>query len=221
MDWRDLVPLLRHPDCQGTGAIQLIAEDPFYDEDLLPFELLGGALVLHILPDPGFPKESLAATEDERLLIVDCPDDDGWLVPEALVSEWLDRNVDRPDLEDLLLAHPLYEYLTALDEHGHSRGGHRGDLVRWAPGEPHIASLYAPEFLPNDPDAPRVNRDRDDYADAVQDLLTELEAAFDLVEVEVPLRFGAEPFGVDDGDDDDGDDDPPRSDDTAPTEPAA
>lgn len=211
MGWRDLVPLLRHPRCQGTGAIQVVAAEPFYDEGLLPFELLGGALVLHLLPEPGFAKESLAASEDERLLVVDCPDDDGWLVPEGMVSEWLDRNVDRPDLEDLLLAHPLYEYLTALDDRGHSRGGHRGDLVRWMPGAPHIASLYAPEFLPDDPDAPTINRDRAAYAEAVQDLLEQLEATFVLLEVEVPLRFGeAPPEGPEDPDEGAARTEPPR-----------
>lgn len=191
--WRRVAELLRHHDCQGTGPIQLVAAAPFYDEEELPFIFAGSGVVAHVLPEAGFRKESLAATEDERLLIVDCPDDEGWLCPEDIVANWLGRNVTCGALEDVLLAHPLYEYLTQLDEAGHSRGGHRGELVQWLPGVPHMASLYAPEFLPNDPDAPQVNRERGAYADAVIDLLQQLEESFDLTEIELGLRFGDEP----------------------------
>lgn len=191
--WASLARLLKHPDCLGCGPIQLLADDSFYDEDELPFTLEGGGIVLRIVPDVGFRKESLAGSEDERLLIVDCPDDDGWLVPEDILADWMNRNVSCPDLEDLLIAHPLYEYLTRPDDEGRSRGGHRGELVQWAPGLPSLASLYAPEFLPRDDDAPQVNRDREAYADAVADLLRQLDAAFSPVDIEVGVRFG-DPF---------------------------
>ncbi len=192
-DWRAVAEVLRNPTCQGCGPIQLLSAIPFFDEDELPFLFEGGGSVCHIIPEAGFPKESLAASEDERLLIVNCPDDEGWLAPEDIVRDWLSRHVTCPDLEDVLLAHPLYEYLTQLDDEGHSRGGQRGELIQWAPGIPHLVSIYAPEFLPNDPDAPLVNRDRDAYADAVIDLISKLEEAFDLREIEVGLRFGDEP----------------------------
>lgn len=190
--WRDVARLLRDPACSGAGPIQLLAKDDFYDEEDLPFLLLGGGSVVHIVPDAGFRKESLAGSEDERLLIVDCPDDEGWLVPEDIVADWLARHVSCPPLEDLILSHPLYEYLTAPDEEGRSRGGHRGELVQWAPGIPNLASVYAPEWLPDDPDAPAVNREREAYSMAVQDLLEQLERSFDLLELELGLRF-AEP----------------------------
>jgi len=149
----------------------------------------GGGTVVHVVPDAGFRKEGLAGSADERLLIVDCPDDEGWLVPEDILADWMNRNVSCPDLEDLILAHPLYEYLTALDDEGHSRGGMRGELVQWAPGVPNMASVYAPEFLPDDEEAPAINRDRDAYAEAVADLLRQFEANFRPVEIEVGVRF--------------------------------
>lgn len=185
--------MLEHPDCQGAGPIQVLAESPFWDEDALPFLVGGGGNALHVLPDDGFRKESMAGSEDERLLIADCPDEPGWLVPEDIVADWMNRNISCPDLEDLILAHPLYEYLTAPDEDGLSRGGHRGELVQWAPGLPTLASVYAPEFLPNDRDAPEINRDRRAYAAAVGDFLHQLEAAFAPIEVEVGVRFGDNP----------------------------
>lgn len=187
--WEAVARILRHPDCNGAGPIQLLAHDDFYDESELPFMVEGGGSIVHVIPDTGFRKEGLAATADERLLIVDCPDDEGWLVPEDILADWLNRNVSCPDLEDIILAHPLYEYLTVLDEDGRSRGGMRGELVQWAPGVPNLASVYAPEFLPDDEDAPGVNRDRDAYADAVADLIRQLEAAFRPVEVELGVRF--------------------------------
>lgn len=188
--WDALQRLLEHPECQGAGPIQVLAEEDFWDEDALPFLVGGGGTVLHILPDDGFRKEALAGSEDERLMIVDCPDEPGWLVPDDLVGDWMNRNITCPDLEDLILAHPLYEYLTAPDEDGNSRGGHRGELVQWAPGLPTLASVYAPEFLPDDEDAPPVNRHRVAYAGAVADFLRQLEAAFAPVEIEVGVRFG-------------------------------
>lgn len=188
-DWSDVRAALLRPACAGTGPIQVLSRREFYDEDALPFLILGGGTVLHILPDPGFREENLAGTEDERLMIRACPGEEGWLVPEDIIGDWMARHVSCAELEDLLLSHPLYEYLTRPDEKGHSRGGHRGFLVQWAPGIPTLASLYAPEFLPDDEEAPAVNRERAAYADAVVDLLGQLEAAFELEQVEVGLRF--------------------------------
>jgi hypothetical protein len=191
--WRTLVAGLRHPECNGAGAIQLLAEKDFYDEDSLPYEIIGGGAILHVIPDDGFRKESLANSEDERLMIVDSPDGDGWLVPDDIVATWMNLHVSCPTLEDLVLSHPLYEYLTTLDDAGYSRGGHRGELIQWAPGIPNLASVYAPEFLPNDENAPHVNRDREAFADAVADLLNQLEATFEPVEIEMGLRFSKDP----------------------------
>jgi hypothetical protein len=190
--WSDLARAIAHPLCQGLGPIQLVARQELWDEEELPFIFEGGGTIAHIVPDPGFRKESLAGSEDERLLIVDCPDDEGWLVPEDIVADWMGRNVSNPDLDDILLSHPLYEYLTANDEEGLSRGG-RGELVQWAPGIPTLASLHAPEFLPNDPEAPGVNRDRAAYAEAVRDLLEQLDGRFGVAEVELGLRLGDPP----------------------------
>ncbi len=188
--WHQVAQLLRHDWCQGCGPIQILTEADFYDEDGLPFEIASIGTVVHVIPEPGFRKENLAGSEDERLLIADCPDDEGWLVPEDVIANWLNRNIECPDLEDLILAHPLYEYLTRPDEEGRSRGGHRGNLLQWAPGIPNLASIYAPEWLPTDPDAPLVNRDRTAYVDAVEDLLRQLEVNFKPLEVEVGVRFG-------------------------------
>lgn len=195
--WSSIAAVLQRPDCQGAGSIHLAAPEPFYDEAALPFKLLGGGTVFHVLPSKGFRRENLAGSADERLLVVDCPDEEGWLVPESIVHDWMARHITCPDLDDLLLAHPLYEYLTRPDEEGHSRGG-RAVLAQWSPGFPNMATLYAPEFLPDDAEAPRVNRDRKAYANAVVDLLQRLEEAFRLDEVEVAVRFGgyaSEPAG--------------------------
>lgn len=190
--WRQVAELLKHPLCQGAGPIQLVARKAFWEEGDLPFRFEGGGSVCRIVPDRGFPKESLAGSEDERLLIVDCPDDDGWLVPEDVVADWMARNVTCEELDDLLLSHPLYEYLTATDDEGHSRGG-RGELVQWAPGIPTLANIYPPEFLPDDASAPKVNRDREAYAAAVVDLLVTLLGRFDVDEVELGLRMSGHP----------------------------
>ncbi len=187
--WREVVALLTHPLCQGTGAIQVVSRQEFWDEDGLPFHFEGGGSVCHIIPDRGFRKEALAGSEDERVLIVDCPDDEGWLVPEDIVADWMARNVTVPALDDMLLSHRLYEYLTHPDDDGLSRGG-KGELVQWAPGMPNLASIAAPEFLPDDPEAPKVNRIRRTYAAAVKDLLTQLERRFELEEIELGIRFG-------------------------------
>lgn len=195
--WEAVAQLLRHPECTGAGAIQMLADEDFYDEESLPFFIAEGGAVLRLVPDAGFRKEALAGTEQERLLIVDDPEGEGWLVPDDVVANWLNRHVDCPDLEDLILAHPLYEYLTQLDEEGRSRGGHRGELIQWAPGIPNLASVYAPEFLPGDDDAPKVNRDREAYAEAVEDLLAELEAVFSPVEIELGVRFSEDGIPVD------------------------
>lgn len=191
--WQAVARLLRHPECHGAGAIQLLADEDFYDEDGLPFVVAEGGAVVRIVPDQGFRKEHLAGSAEERLLIIDDPEGEGWLVPDDVVASWMNRHVDCPPLEDLILAHPLYEYLTQLDERGHSRGGHRGELIQWAPGIPTLASVYAPEFLPDDEDAPGVNRDRDAYADSVEDLLAELERTFAPVEIELGVRFSESP----------------------------
>ncbi|HUR62709.1 MAG TPA: hypothetical protein VM286_10155 [Candidatus Thermoplasmatota archaeon] len=189
--WPKLAALLRDPFCQGCGPIHLVSAEPFWDEGTLPFLLEGGGTVCHLLPDEGFTRASLASSEDEALLIVECPDAAGWLAPQDIVADWMARHVTHPGLDDLLLAHPLYEYLTQTDEDGHSRSP--APLVQWVPGVPTLATLHAPEFLPSDKDAPAVNRDRATYAEAVLDLLDQLDDRFDLVEVEVGLRFGEDP----------------------------
>jgi hypothetical protein len=186
--WPSLAALLRNGLCQGCGPLHLVAREPFWPEDSLPFLLEGGGTVCHLVPDAGFRKESLAGSEDERLLIADCPDAPGWLAPQEVVASWMSRNVSNAALDDLLLSHPLYEYLTQTDEEGHSRGP--APLVQWMPGVPTLATVAAPEFLPGDPEAPEVNRDRAAYAEAVLDLLRKLDERFDLLEVEVPLRIG-------------------------------
>lgn len=193
MPWRDVVPLFRHPRCQGAGAIHLVGKHAFYEEDDLPFALAEGETVLRVIPRPGFTKESLAGSPDERLVIADCPDDTGWMVPEVIIGDWMSRNVRCARLEDIILAHPLYEFLTTPDDDGHTRAGARGHMVHWIPGIPTIAVLHPPEFLPGDDDAPDVNRDRDTYADAVVDLLEQLEREYGPVEIEVGLRFGDDP----------------------------
>ena len=87
--WREAAALLRHPATFGAGAIQLLAREPFWEEADLPFRFEGGGTVCRIVPARGFAKESLAGSEDERLLIVDAPDDEGWLVPEDVVADWM------------------------------------------------------------------------------------------------------------------------------------
>ena len=187
--WRQVAQLLHEPHCQGVGNIHLVCERDFYDETALPYSFAGGGTVCHLIPRDGFAKEALAGSEDEKLLVVDCPDEPGWLVCEDIVRDWMARNVHCPALEDLLLSHPLYEYLTKPDEEGRSRGG-RAVLVHWSPGFPNLASLYPPEFLPEDDEAPKVNRDRATYAKALVDLLEKVEASFPMVEIEVGLRYG-------------------------------
>jgi hypothetical protein len=54
---------------------------------------------------------------------------------------------------------------------------------------PELASLYPPEFLPEDEEAPAVNRERKAYARAVARLLHDLEEAFDLLEIELSIRY--------------------------------
>lgn len=178
--------LLRSPSCQGVGGLHLVAREPFWDASALPFSLHGGGTVLRVVPEAGFRRENLAATPDERLLIVDCPDDEGWLVPYGVVAGWLGLHVTCPPLDDLLLAHPLYSYTTKVDGKGRSRMG-RERLAHWAPGVPTIATLAEPPFRPDDPEAPPVNRDRHAYADAVVDLVKRLRHGFDLLEVEVSV----------------------------------
>jgi len=198
--WREAVALLSHPLCQGAGNIQVVSRQQFWDNDDLPFRFEGGGTVCRIIPDRGFRKEALAGSEDERALIVDCPDDEGWLVPDDIVADWMARTLTVPALDDLLLSHRLYEYLTAPDDEGLSRGG-KGELVQWAPGLPNLASIEGPEFLPRDPEAPLVNRNRRSYAAAVKDLLQQLETRFELDEIELAVRFGHPAEPPDDGDD--------------------
>jgi hypothetical protein len=183
-----LADVLRRPDCDGAGTLHLVARKPFWDEDDLPFHLEGGGQVFRVVAQKGFKRTLLAASDDERRVIVDCPDAAGWLVPEGVIAGWMARHVSVPELDDLLLSHPLYEYLTHPDEQGRSRGG-RGRLVGWTPGVATMATVAAPEFLPDDEDAPDVNRVRADYADAVVDLVRRLERAFSLAEIEVGIRL--------------------------------
>ena len=145
--------------------------------------------MLRLEPAEGFTKKSLALSHDELLLVLDCPDAPGWLVPTAIVADWMARNVACAALDDLLLSHPLYAYATRLDRQGRSRIG-TGRLAHWAPGIPTVASLMAPEWLPRDADAPKVNRDRAAHVAALQDLVAAIDDEFGLLEVEVGSRFG-------------------------------
>jgi hypothetical protein len=166
-----------------------VSRTPFWDEGDLPFELHGGGAVVRLEPAEGFAKSSLAASHDELLLVLDCPDAPGWIVPTAIVADWMARNVACAPLDDLLLSSPLYAYATRVDRQGRSRIG-RGRLAHWAPGIPTVASLMAPEWLPRDADAPKVNRDRAAHVAALQDLLAAIDREFGLLEVEVGSRFG-------------------------------
>ena len=180
--------LLASPACQGAGSIHLVARRPFWDEADLPFLLHGGGPVVRVVPRPGFTKDQLAGSLDERRLVVDCPDDEGWLVPFGTVAAWMARHVACAELDDVLLAHPLYAHVTKVDAKGRSRMG-RGRMAHWTPGVPTVASLAEPPFLAGDRGAPAVNRDRTAYADGVVDLVARLRAEFDLVEVEVGVRL--------------------------------
>jgi hypothetical protein len=179
--------LLASARCAGAGSIHLLAREPFWDEEALPFTLHGGGNVLRLVPDLGFRRESLAGSPDERLLVVDCPDD-GWLVPAGVVAAWMARHVTCPELDDLLLAHPLYAHATRVDAKGRSRMG-RGRMAHWTPGVPTAATLAEPPFTPDDRAAPEVNRRRGAYAGAVVDLLSQLRARFDVLEIEVAARL--------------------------------
>jgi hypothetical protein len=178
-----------------VATLHLVAAAPFWDDAALPFRVFGGGTVCRVVPDKGFRKAALAASDDERLLIVDCPDADGWLVPQGVVAEWMARNLRNAELEDVMLGHALYEHLTKTDERGHSRSG-ASPLVHWAPGFPTSASLRPPEFLPDDDEAPAVNRERVPYARAVADLLSSLDSRFHLRDVEVGFLFQAGAGGI-------------------------
>jgi hypothetical protein len=91
--WDTVQRALEDDLAHGCGPIQLVAEAPFYDESLLPFSVAGGGRILRIVPERGFRKEALTETADERLLVVDCPDDEGWLVPADVVAAWYGRHV--------------------------------------------------------------------------------------------------------------------------------
>ncbi|MFA5945027.1 MAG: hypothetical protein WC876_11255 [Candidatus Thermoplasmatota archaeon] len=186
---RGLVDAAKSPGWHGFGSIHLVTETPFWDEADLPFELFGGGAVVRLDPAQGFTKTSLAASHDELLLVLDCPDAPGWLVPTAIVADWMARNVVCAALDDVLLSNPLYSYATRVDRQGRSRIG-ATRLAQWAPGLPTVASLMAPEWLPRDADAPRVNRDRATHVAALQDLVQALDSEFGLLEVEVGSRFG-------------------------------
>ena len=181
---------LRADDCLGLAGISLVAREPFWEEDDLPFRL-HGAGVVRVEPRDGFRKQLLAATKDEALVMPDCPDAPGWLVPEGIVARWMSLHVANERLDDLLLSHPLYTHLVKPDPAGHSRGG-RARLVQWTPGVPTHAHLAGPEFLQGDKSAPTVNRQRAKYAAACQDLLDKLGEAFDLDEVELAFAFDAD-----------------------------
>jgi hypothetical protein len=186
---RGLAEAARSPGWHGFGSLNVVAKSPFWDEDDLPFTLHGGGAAVRVEPAPGFAKSSLAGSHDELLLVIDCPDAPGWLVPTAIVADWMARNVTCPPLDDLLLSHPLYVYATRVDRQGRSRIGD-APIAQWAPGVPNVAALMAPEWLPRDPDAPRVNRDRAAHVAALQDLVSSLDDQFGLLELEVPSRFG-------------------------------
>ncbi len=188
--WAAATAPLRDANCVGAGSIRLVAAEPFWDEADLPFAVHGGGAALRVVPKPGFRRESLASTLDEALLVVPCPDAPGWLAPSDLVADWMARFLRNEELDDLLLAHPLYEHLTHNDPEGRSRGG-RAVLAHWSIGVPTVVVLAPPEFLPDDPDAPAVNRIRADYADAVGDLLEQLATTFPLLEAEVAVRLVA------------------------------
>jgi hypothetical protein len=179
--------LLASPAAHGVGSLTLVARTPFWDEAALPFEVHGGGSVVRIVPRHGFTKDRLAGSLDERLLVVDCPDDEGWLVPGGLVAGWMARHVTCAELDDVLLAHPLYAHVTKVDAKGRSRAG-RARLATWSPGIPTVAHLLEPPFLA-DKAAPAVNRARAAYADAVVDLVARLREGFDLDEVEVSARL--------------------------------
>lgn len=181
--------LLLSPKSHGVGAIHAVAREPFWDETALPFTMHGGGNVVRVVPTKGFRRDNLAGSEDERLLIVDCPDAEGWLVPAGFVASWMARHVTNPDLDDLLIGHPLYSHTTKVDAKGHSVMG-KGRLVHWSPEAPTSAFIAEPPFLPNDRKAPAVNRLRRDYADAVVDLLDHIRQRFDVVEIEVSARLG-------------------------------
>ena len=186
---RGLAHAAAAPGWHGFGSVNLVAGRPFWSEEDLPFELHGGGAVVRLEPAQGFSKSSLAASHDELLLVLDCPDAPGWLVPSAIVADWMARNVACAALDDLLLSSPLYGYATKVDRQGRSRIG-RGRLAQWAPGVPTVASLMAPEWLPRDADAPKVNRDRATHVAALQELVSAIDAEFGLLEVEVGSRFG-------------------------------
>jgi hypothetical protein len=187
-DAEALRTLLRSPSSHGAGAIHVLGREPFWDEEALPFSIHGGGNVLRVVPQRGFRRDNLAGTRDERLLIVDCPDAEGWLAPSGIVAAWLSRHVRCAPLDDLLLAHPLYSHLTKVDAKGHSLMG-LGRLTYWTPGMPAAATLAEPPFLPGDRNAPLVNRQRKAYADAVVSLMGQLKERFDLLEVEVGARL--------------------------------
>lgn len=178
---------LQRADCVGLGGITLVARDAFWDEDDLPFRM-HGAGVVRVEPKAGFRKQLLAGTKDELLVMPDCPDAPGWLVPEGIVARWMGLHVANEQLDDLLLSHPLYTHLVKPDKQGHSRGG-RARLVQWTPGVPTHAHIAGPEFLEGDKSAPTVNRQRGKYAAACQDLLDRLHEAFHLHEVELSFAF--------------------------------
>lgn len=188
MTWAGVHAATADPRWAGFGPLHVVARTPFWDEGDLPFTLHGGGAVVRLEPARGFTKDLLASSADERAVLADCPDAPGWLVPAGVVADWMDRHVSCPALDDLLLAHPLYSYATAPDRRGRSRMG-RGRLAHWSPGMPALASLMAPEWLPGDKDAPRLHRDRKAHAEAVADLLDQVDAEFGLLEAEVPSRY--------------------------------
>lgn len=186
---RGLAEAAKSPGWHGFGTIHIVSKSPFWDAEDLPFDLHGGGAVVRLEPAEGFTKKSLAASHDELLLVLDCPDAPGWLAPSAIVADWMSRNVACAALDDLLLSNPLYSYATKVDGRGRSRMG-SGRLAHWAPGVPTVAALMAPEWLPRDADAPKVNRDRGAHVAALQHLVTALDDEFGLLEIEVGSRFG-------------------------------
>ncbi len=184
MTWQDRLQPLLHPDCMGIGSIQILAQEPWYDEEDLPFTI-HGAGILRLEPVPGFTPESLAGSPDEARVIAPCPDAPGWLVPEDIVAGFLGRTITVPDLEDLLLSHPLYQ-----EDDGEPTPGH--GLLQWLPGVPELVSIHSP-ILGDDPSLPAANRDKEAYLAGLAEILDAIEGLADPLEISIAFRYWASP----------------------------
>ncbi len=187
--WHEVRSLLQRSDCTGAASIRILAPEPFWDEDVLPFEVHGSPPIFRVVPRKGLRRESLAHDPDALLMIQDCPDAPGWLVPDNIIAWWLDRHVESPHVEDILLSHALFEHATHPDEQGYSPTGPRGSLIHWTPGLPHVLHIALPDPRPREPDAPAILRDPTQYSAAVTDLVDKLIEAIHPLEIELGLRF--------------------------------